>query len=197
MTAQIHDSFLFNDKEYSIVGVNGDGLFDPFDFQLRPLGLCSACWRGYLCQYTLKDNKILIKWLRINLEHSDQNQSEFNQWPVINGVSPGKPHEDYPMFDTVYQNLDLPIAFSGGILLAEGFISELYVHMGFHPAWKFRTVYELLFKNGIVQEIRDVSQRVAEIREMLQHKSLEWDGKGGREKLEEWIKSTFRLDYHL
>ena len=69
--------------------------------------------------------------------------------------------------------------------------------MGFHPAWKFRTVYELLFKNGTIHEIRDVSLRVAEIRKMMLQKPIDWNGHGGRDKLEEWIKSTFRLDYRL
>jgi len=197
MTAQIHDSFLFKDQEYSIVGVNGKGLFDPLDYDLRPQGLCSACWRGYLCQYTVKENQMQLRWLRINLDSSGQNSSEFNPGPVINGISPGKPHEDYPIFDTVYQNLDLTIAFNGGILLGEGFIPELYIHMGFHPAWKFRTVYEFLFKNGTIQEIRDVSQQVAEIRKIMLQKPLDWNEQDGREKLEEWIKSTFRLDYRL
>jgi len=197
MTAQIHDSFLFNEKEFSIAGVNGEGLFDPLDYDLQPQGSCSACWRGFLCQYVLIENKLLLKWLRINLGRDDDRPETSDLWPKINGVVPAKPHEDYPIFDTVYQNLDLPIAFSGGILLGDNFISELYVHMGFHPAWKFRTVHELLFNNGTIQEIREVSSQVAEIKEMMLKKPLDWNGTGGREKLDEWIKSTFRLDYHL
>ena len=197
MTAQIHDSFLFKDQEYSIVGVNGKGLFDPLDYDLRPQGLCSACWRGFLSQYVLTGDKLLLKWLRINLGSGDDKRETSDLWPEINGVAPAKPREDYPIFDTVYQNLDLPIAFSGGILLGEHFIHELYVHMGFHPAWKFRTVLELLFNDGNAQEIWDVSPRLAEIREVMLKKPHDWDGTGGREKMDEWIRSTFRLDYRV
>jgi hypothetical protein len=197
MTAQIHDSFIFKDQEYSIVGVNGQGLFDPVQYGLNPLGLCSACWRGYLCQYSLKENLLHLNWLRINIGSSNSNNSDVKEWPVINGVHPTKPPEDYPIFDSIYQNLNLPIKFSGGILLGNGFISELYVHMGFHPAWKFQTVHELIFKKGTVQEIREVSQRVAEIRKKMLTNSPAWEVNADSHQLEEWIRSTFQLDYQL
>ncbi len=131
MTVHIHDSLLYKGQEYSIVGINGQGLFHPQDYGWQPLGISSACWRGFLCQYLLKDNRLYLNWLRINRGHHAQPA------PVINGVYPEAPPEDYPVFDTFYPNLHLEIHFSGGMLLGMGFIPELYVHMGLHPAWKF------------------------------------------------------------
>lgn len=191
MTAQIHDSFLFKDQEYSIVGVNGQGLFCPMDYGLDPLGLCSACWRGFLCQYFLKNGRLYLNWLRINRSYDAQTA------PVVNGVHPESPPEDYPIFDTYYKNLNLEIMFSGGMLLGTGFIHELYAHMGFHPAWKFETVYELIFNKGIVEEIWDVSEKVTKIRNGMLEKSSDQKNINDDETLMNWIKSTFRLDYRL
>ena len=35
------------------------------------------------------------------------------------------------------------------MLACEGFIDALYVHMGFHPAWKFEHVEELIFEGKV------------------------------------------------
>lgn len=48
--------------------------------------------------------------------------------------------------EVAYEFKDVPL--SGGLLLGEGFIQELYVHMGFHPAWKYLHVIELIFEGG-------------------------------------------------
>jgi hypothetical protein len=39
--------------------------------------------------------------------------------------------------------------------------------MGFHPAWKYKTVIELIFDAGVLKEEFDRSERMAEIREMV------------------------------
>ena len=45
--------------------------------------------------------------------------------------------------------------------LADGFIQNLYVHMGFHPAWKYREVHELLFEDGRLLHAQDRSAAMA------------------------------------
>lgn len=69
--------------------------------------------------------------------------------------------------------------------------------MGFHPAWKFETVIELIFKNGFATEIRNVSERIAEIRNNMLKKPFNGKNLNDSESLKKWIESTFRLDYHL
>lgn len=54
------------------------------------------------------------------------------------------------------------IPFSSGLLLGDGFIRELYVHMGFHPAWKFERVVELIFEGGQLTRSHDRSEQLAE-----------------------------------
>ena len=54
MTAQISDSVRFEGRTYSLVGVNGSGLFDPEALGLRAVASSTACWRGFYCTYTVR-----------------------------------------------------------------------------------------------------------------------------------------------
>jgi hypothetical protein len=155
MTAQMHDSILLNDQKFSIVGVNGRELFNPVGFGLRPFSTATSCWRGYMCEYKTDFDQLLLNTLQVNHEQ---------QGPAIQGVAPsfGK-----GMFNNVYNHLSLPIDFSGEILAGEKFIRELYVHMGFQPAWKYETVYELVVSHGVILETKDVSKPMAGLRQQM------------------------------
>jgi hypothetical protein len=197
MTAQFPDTFLLNDREFSIVGVRGGELFDPQSIGVKPVPTCSACWRGYVCQYSIKDNKLILDTLRISLGYHEGNKFLPQRGPQINGVQLIIPNEKHMLFDNLYERLDLNVQFTGGVLLGDGFIRELYVHMGFHPAWKYNTVFGLIFDNGTVVEIRDVSSQIKELRNMMVSRPLEPDSDAGGKEIESWIESTFKLDYDL
>jgi hypothetical protein len=155
MTAQVNDSFRYRDTEYTLAGISEGELFDISAFGLELDRFCSACYRGYVALFAVTQNRLVLDALRVRLKNS-------GEVPVINGVKPfleyGKPH---------YEGLDYRLEYSGGVLLANGFIDSLYVHMGFHSAWKFETVIELIFDAGILKKEIDRSNRMAEIREMV------------------------------
>ena len=199
MTAQIPDTILINNKNYSIVGVNGGELFTPQSLGIEPVAIMSACWRGYFCQYNISDNKLILDELQLSFGIDDTSGSnrEFvpQVAPPINGVNPMGKH---PSFSNIYEGLNFHIPFTGGILAGEGFIQTLYVHMGFHPAWKYQTVYELIFEKGNVQELRDVSIAVEELRSKITKLPLKPDIlKSDEAEVEAWIEKTFKLDYDL
>jgi len=58
MTAQMNDSFLLEDKNFSVVGVNGSGLFNPLSYNMQPLPRITSCWRGYVCTYRSLHDKM-------------------------------------------------------------------------------------------------------------------------------------------
>jgi hypothetical protein len=152
---------------------------------MDPIGMCSACWRGYLAIYSLNDDKLVLNKLEINLVKIKE--SEFNAitGPEINGVKPQlNPHHH---LNNTYEDLNFPLNFTGGILLGKDFIQELYVHMGFHPAWKYEKVYELVFQEGKLIEKRNMTVKMAEIRNKLADKPLKPDL--GEQDLQEWIQS--------
>ncbi len=199
MTAQIPDTILMDEKGFSIVGVNGRELFTPQSVGITPVASMSACWRGYVCKYKVMDRKLILDGLLLSFGFDDMSGKDRKFVPqispTINGVSPTSKH---PTFSNIYEGLNLEIQFTGGILAGDGFIQSLYVHMGFHPAWKYQNVFELIFDNGEVQETRDVSKQVEHIRNTVNKLPLEPDILKLTEKeVESWIEKTFRLDYDL
>ena len=198
MTAQFTDTILIAEKRFSIVGVNGNGLFTPESIGVVPVPTISACWRGYVCHYKIADDKLILDELQLSLG-SDEGTGRERKFipkmgPEINGVKPGTSG----LFNNTYKELDLEIRFTGGLLAGNGFLQELYVHMGFHPAWKYQTVFELVFEAGNVREIRDASRELEQIRNKMSAAPLQPDIlKSSREEVEAWIEKTFRLDYDL
>jgi hypothetical protein len=186
MTAQINDSFLFQDKKYSIVGVNGESLFHPANYGLLPLPRITSCWRGYVCTYKTSGDKLLLDTLQTNLDL---------EGPAINNILPVFSTKN--TFNNIYQHLDLHIDFSGGMLVANGFIQVLYVHMGFHPAWKYETIFELVFSQGTLIETKDVSRQMAELRDKMTRQPLQPGTGASRQDLEDWIASTFKRSYRF
>ena len=197
MTAQMPDQFVLNDHVYSIVGIKGGELFRPREFGLNPVTACTACWRGHVCQYGIENDRLVLDKLQIALGHFRENGLQLQQGPEINGVRPVAPGGKYALFNNVYEGLSLEMKFTGGVLIADGFIQELYVHMGFHPAWKYRTVFELIFDKGGVVEIRDVSKKMAELRSEMIKRPMSPGLEAGDQRIESWVKSTFSLDYNL
>jgi hypothetical protein len=189
MTAQIPDSFEFNEETYSIAGKKGESLFNPWEYGLKPKMASTACWRGYVCTYKLSGENLVLDKLSISSTET----------PELKGVSPTDMSErqGHSMFAYCYENVEIPVKFTGGLLLAKNFIQELYVHMGFHPAWKYKKVVELIFEEGILKESRDISGKMEKLRERMIKQGEEEPGIESGEELEEWVASTFRLDYDL
>jgi hypothetical protein len=201
MTAQIPDSLLLENRKLSLVGVNGGELFNPSRFGLSPFPSFTACWRGFVCQYKVRDARLMLDQLQVSLaapaEPGQRSAFVGQAGPAINGISPVFPNEAFPPLNNRYEALNLEVQFSGGLLAGAGFLRELYVHMGFHPAWKYETVYELITFDGQVSEVRDVSQGMAAIRDAMGKRAIQPDLDVDEQDLRSWIESTFKLNYNL
>ncbi|MBS3793093.1 hypothetical protein KGY77_10685, partial [Candidatus Bipolaricaulota bacterium] len=55
--------------------------------------------------------------------------------------------------------------YTGGLLLGDEFIQDLYTHMGFQAPWKYEKVIELIFEEGKLQKETDRSERMAVLRD--------------------------------
>ena len=184
MTAQMSDSFLLEEKKLSLVGINGSGLFNPSDYNLQPLPRITSCWRGYVCTYKTFHGKLMLDSLLINLDH---------EGPAINKTHPSFSNQG--TFNNKYSDLDLVMDFTGDLLVAQGFIQQLYVHMGFHPAWKYETVLELNVSQGNVLETKDVSGNMAEVRHRMSRRPLQPNRDASKQEIENWIESTFKRNH--
>ncbi len=185
MTAQMNDTCFHRKIEYSIAGISGSGLFDPADLGLKTFGFSSACWRGYVAGYTLTENQLLLTRLQLGLAPADLRRAT----EIF-----GPPAERSDGF--IFQNLGRPVPYTGGLLLADGFITELYVHMGFHPAWKYQEVRELIFDQGCLIADEDRSGQMTKVREKISSKEqLRPTAKAGPEEIERWIEECFSRKY--
>jgi hypothetical protein len=184
MTAQINDICIFQGRQFQIVGVNGAGLFDPADYGVLLQPCSTAMWRGFRCRYVLLRNRLFLRELEICHQ---------GDVPNIFGLGPNQPNNATPG-RTFFQDLSWPLRFDGSLLLGADFISELYVHMGFHPAWKYREVFELEFKGGRLVATNDRSAAMAEVRE---RKNAQPPGEAGSAEnpILGWIRNRFSLFY--
>jgi hypothetical protein len=186
MTAQISDVVIYREQEYDLAGVKGDGLFEPHHHGLSPQVRCTACWRGFWCRYRVDNDKLFLD--RVALYSDDSCLELF-------GVKP-RPPDDEPMgFDVEYRDLRAKLPYTGGLLLARGFIEALYVHMGHHPAWKYREVHELLFDDGNLIAAHDRSNQMETLRDRLSRDPLHPGAGVGRKAIEKWVEECFSLDY--
>ena len=118
--------------------------------------------------------------------------------PELNGVAAVLLPEDERIFyEYVYHDVGMRLPFTGGMLLAQDFISDLYVHMGFHPAWKYETVHELTFDKGCLVSEADVSEKLAEVRRAALSRAADPDSDTDRKDMMEWIARCFSRDYRL
>jgi len=198
MVTQIPDGLRLDEQALLIVAVNGSGLFDPAAYGLMPARAYQPCWRGYLCQYAVTAGRLVLDDLRLCLREAESpdNGPAGQPGPAINGVLPRFARRSAGLNNT-YDWLHLAVPFTGGLLAAAGLVEEHYIHLGFQPAWQYRTVMELLFEGGALRQARDVSPSVAALRSALAQSPLLPTDHLGQDNLRAWIASAFHLHYNL
>lgn len=192
MTAQINDKVFHKRISYSVAGISGFGLFDPQAYGIRTVSISTACWRGYFVEYVIEEGCLLLTQVTLGLSVADEVSAKKMEGPVLFKASPVRNEHRWGW---VYSGLREPISFTGGLLLADGFIRELYVHMGFHPAWKYRTVREVLFERGRMIEDFDRSSQIKELRSRLSAQPLQPKLHDDRARIAEWVEQCFSRDY--
>jgi hypothetical protein len=185
VTSQIPDTIVFEDSRYVLAGLHGGSLFKPADYEIEPEAMSSACWRGYFCAYDTGRYRLVLTGLCIGAR-SKVFGSEITPHTQVFGRTP-EVGTDY-----AYRDIDLAIPFTGSLLLGQGFIDALYVHMGFQPAWKFSRVIELHLESGIVSRHLDRSEAAQEVRDAVESGDTN-DPERSSESLD-WIKEMYTLD---
>lgn len=172
MTAQVNDTFHYMGKDYTLAEIHGSRLFHPADVGLEPQGACTACWRGYTASFAVVDSHLVLDrlWVSINRDGSN------GTGPAIDGVNPTNMDGELSFlgFNNCYEGLNRRLRYTGWLLITDGFISDLYSHMGFHPAWKYERGYNLTFKDGRLIRAMDCSEAL-ECRRRAEIESLDAD----------------------
>jgi hypothetical protein len=209
VTAQFTDSFQIDGEKHTIAGVSGKTLFDVKTLGLRLIAGSSACWRGHVAIFGLAQDRLVVADLYANIGSIDQaGKLSFEPGiaPPIHGVNAkrtGRNEQSYSC-NHVYRQLNLPLTYSGGILLGTGFIRDLYVHIGFAPAWKYTKVLELIFSEGKLSGRHDRSEACRIFREGVLRDWENWKMQPGppredpgqtEEKAKKWIERAFDQTY--
>lgn len=191
VTAQIPDTVELAGGRFAVAGVHGSGLFDPAEHGLQPAMISTACWRGYVCSYAVVDDRLLLRQLQVGPGSTIGGQPVEPGTQLLGGAASSV--DSGPGAGCTFPALDWPVPFTGGLLLGADFVPATYVHMGFHPAWKYARVVELLVDRGSVHARHDRSAEVAELRERIQAGTAD-DPDRSRSGMS-WIERTFTLDY--
>lgn len=160
MTAQISDTILHHDINFAIAGTSSTPLFDLTILPFKPVSLSSACWRGYVANYSFLEQRLYLNSLTVGLPPDWVIRARAGKSIELFGVLPKSDGD----FSVLYEGFSLPMLWTGGLLLADGFIRELYTHMGFHPAWKYEHVREVIFDAGHMVEDHDRSAAISALR---------------------------------
>ncbi len=179
MTAQVPDYITYRRRSFDIAGINGTGLFDPESHGMTLESGLSSCWRGYVAYYTVHNRSLYLRKLELAM------LIPANGPPYLYGA-PRDPETG------CYRNGVEPVPFTGGMLLGRDFVHELYVHMGFAPAWKYREVHELEFECGRLLKATDRSDQIALVRANILDSR---DALVGPADLMTWIDRCFDRSY--
>jgi hypothetical protein len=183
VTAQAPDTIRVDGTEWAVVGIDGQGLFDPAAWGLQPIPLSTAEWRGFVARYVVEDDRLRLAHLSIGLA-GDAAAAAIDRLPGVL-TSTG----DRARWSIDFDRFDVP--FTGTLLLGQGFIQDLYVHMGFHPAWKWERVIRLQLKDGLVTASTDESARMAIERERRKGERLDPGPDADPATVGRWIRDAF------
>lgn len=186
MTAQVPDQIEVDGVSYALCGISGTGLFEPVDHGVRPTPISTACWRGYVCHYAVRDDRLRLAELHLGLGAEVDGTRVEAGTPFL-----GAPAEEVRR-QWVFRWDALDVAFTGTLLAGDGFVASTYVHMGFTPAWKFERVLRLTVDGGAVTAREDLSEQMASTRESILADAAR-DPDGDRSDVPRWIARTFEL----
>lgn len=156
MTVQVRDSLNYLGERHALLACSDGQPFSPADAGYRPFTKSTACWAGFICSYQVVDGRLQLHDLSLNHRPRVVPGPRRVEPPSLNGVQAVR--EDEMFFcDWAFSNVNLPLGFTGGVVIGRDFINDLSTHKGFHPVWEYRSVQELVFDKGRLVETNDAS----------------------------------------
>ena len=178
------DLVLIGEKVFALLGVDGEKLFTPKDAGIeRTKPTITSCYRGYTRWFSIKDDILRLDQININTDEEI----------TINNKKSLEEDSD-KFFQKRFTDLDFKMDFTGRILVADDFIDEMYIHLGFQRPYAFETVFELHFKKGTLVKKNNLSNQMARIRE-LDNISDDKLPKDLKKEISYWLKEHAKFDY--
>ena len=194
MTVQINDTVFHRKIDFYIAGSSGSGLFNTATLGFRPVATSTACWRGYVAEYSVIDGALFLTSLDIGLPEDAAVLAKSGKGPELFGVLP----QPGAFTGFHYEGFRVPMLFSGGLLLTAGFIYEPYHRIEFRAAWQYEQVREIICDAGRITEDHDRSNEMADVRLKLVEDTTRTQGfspKNLLDEIEACVKKSFSHDY--
>ena len=164
MTYQLPDTLIYAEHEYRLVSILDEkNFFDVASLGITINGCSTANYSGRLARFAVVDDESLLKDLAIRTSQS----------LPINNVLPRKITikeqvanfgDYYSEFgsiflggDNYYLDLNIPVEYTGKLLIADDSIKEYRVVGIFDSPLKFRKNLLLIVEEGLVFDVIDVS----------------------------------------
>ncbi|GEM_PF-2045778 len=152
MSGQMSDVVVVDDVEYAIVEPLPDALFDVRAQGVKPVMMHTANTRGVFARYRVEEGVLILSDIQVGSVEAP---------PPIGGVEATT--DEYGQTWT-YLELDLPLEWTGDLIVGADPILDLYVHAGFLPAWHYERVLAFDIEGGRVQSSEDRSTQAAAFR---------------------------------
>lgn len=223
MTRQIPDIVYYKDQDHVPLSITGKGLPYPKDFDLRPLMMHTACWRGFYCNYAIRQERLWLTHLVVRhngeypiigdvkaLYEEERFLAADEEEPApLRGrrvgtivVDPDKSKIGHRMVSYdggIYAGLNVPAPLTGGILLGIDDVDVPYIQYDLHYLITSKVILELLFDNGNLVKTNDLSAEVDQMRKYAL-KLPEMDHKSDfyiqfETEVKTWMRSILSLEY--
>ncbi len=173
MTAQVRDSVEYGGTRWVLVEAQGHGLFEPGQVGVRARKFMSACWRGYVCSYTVADGGLYLERLVIGLEEEQLRSAAESGSPFLAGTPTRNTKYAY-----TFSGMHAPVPFSGRLfLLAAGAAQAPRADSGMPEPAEHEHITELNFQSGHLTSAAHGSDVMAS------RNPAESNGDGGRLQL--------------
>ncbi|GGG11174.1 hypothetical protein GCM10010912_64480 [Paenibacillus albidus] len=154
MTIQIPDMLQYDGmKDFHIVGLDKVWPFRPEAYGLQPHDRFTACYRGYFCQYEVRNQQLWLKELCIWLEDTLVPVEWSGTWtkPDMLGCSKCR-------------GVELSVPYTGKMLICREFVHKNHYYAGWERPIDYRQTFELELHEGRVIEVTDYSHMMEEVR---------------------------------
>lgn len=184
MSSQQPDTVAYEGESYELIGVHGDGLFDPEAHGIQTVAPHTGCWRGFIAGYEVRARRLHLRSLSIWSERPlppvfgvDVSRSDVEDGVVGHLFDPTSGGR----VEGTYAFEDAPVGFTGGLMVGREFVGRGYSTMGVDPPWFYGTVHDLTFEDGWLVDAVDRSAEMASARARARRdgEELDFDRPGG------------------
>lgn len=186
MTAQLSDHLTLDGILYTVTGAEPYPIFHPdmLGIEVSPMG--SWCWAGFLVEYECKEGQLFARSMNLGV---------FDDEPLVNGRKPDpRPKRSDSALDLTpnlmpglrYTDVWLPIKYSGEMTFGRDWWEyPRRRNYGSARSVDFNEVKQVLFLEGKIQKVTNISERFIEERDTLieqeeEKRAKEWSIKERR-----------------